>query len=61
MIDILIAVLALTAGGIGLSLYVASRAPVGYEDEQGFHLGPEPVQPREEPAVCTRDAVLASR
>jgi hypothetical protein len=57
MIDILITVLALTAGGIGFSFYVASRAPMGYEDEEGFHLGPEPVRQVEEPVVCP-DGVL---
>ena len=51
MIDILITVLGLTAGGIGFSFYVASRAPMGYEDEDGFHLGPEPVKV-EEPVAC---------
>ena len=57
MIDILIAVLALTAGGIGISFYVASRAPMGYEDETGFHLGPEPAQVTEEPVVCANAAL----
>jgi len=52
MIDILLTALALTAAGIGFSFFAASRAPMGYEDENGFHLGPEPVQTADDSAGC---------
>jgi hypothetical protein len=48
MIDFLLVATVLTGAGIGLSLYAAAHAPMGYEDEQGFHFGPEPMQPIEE-------------
>ena len=41
MIDVALSVLAFLAGGLTLELYAAARAPLGYEDEHGFHLGPE--------------------
>ncbi len=42
MMDLAITVLALVAGGVTLEIYTAARAPRGYQDEKGFHLGPEP-------------------
>ncbi len=41
MIDVALGVLALLAGGVSLELYAAARAPLGYQDEEGFHLGTE--------------------
>lgn len=34
-------ILASSAAIVTLSLFVAALAPQGYEDETGFHLGPE--------------------
>jgi len=45
MITVLIAVMALSGVGLGVVLYAASRAPMGYEDGSGFHYGPETHQP----------------
>jgi hypothetical protein len=42
MMDLAISVLALVAGGLTLEIYAAARAPLGYQDELGFHLGSEP-------------------
>jgi len=42
MIDLALSVLALVAGGLTLEVYASTRAPLGYQDELGFHLGPEP-------------------
>ena len=42
MMDLALSVLALVAGGLTLEIYAAGRAPLGYQDELGFHLGPEP-------------------
>jgi hypothetical protein len=39
MMDLALSVLALVAGGFVLELYCAARAPLGYQDEYGFHLG----------------------
>ena len=48
MITVLILVLALMGVGIGISLYAAAKAPVGFEDERGFHYGPEASTPPRE-------------
>lgn len=48
MIDVALSVLALFAGGMTLEVYSASRAPLGYEDERGFHLGTETLKPAED-------------
>jgi hypothetical protein len=48
MIDVLLVLFVLTGAGIGLALYAAAHAPMGYEDEQGFHFGPEPLQSLED-------------
>lgn len=42
MIDMAISLLALIAGGVSIELFAAARAPLGYQDETGFHLGAEP-------------------
>ena len=34
-------VLALIAGGLVVELFAAATAPMGYQDENGFHLGSE--------------------
>jgi len=31
--------------GLGVVLYAATKAPVGFEDERGFHYGPEVSEP----------------
>lgn len=41
MIDFALGILALLAGCVSLELYTAARAPLGYQDESGFHLGAE--------------------
>lgn len=41
MMNLLIGFLVLMAIGFGYALFAAMRAPVGYEDETGFHFGPE--------------------
>jgi hypothetical protein len=42
MMDVALTILALIAGGITLELFTVIKAPVGYQDERGFHFGPEP-------------------
>ena len=37
MLDVTLSILALIAGGVTLELFVAARAPLGYQDERGFH------------------------
>ena len=39
MLDIVIGFVAVLAGGLVLELFAATRAPLGYQDEHGFHLG----------------------
>ena len=46
--QIALTVLGLMAGGLTFAFYAAARAPKGYEDETGFHLGPETPQRDEE-------------
>jgi len=45
MMDVALSIMALVAGGVTLELFAASKAPLGYQDERGFHFGTEP-QPR---------------
>lgn len=45
MITVLIGVMALSGAGLGVVLYAATKAPIGYEDEGGFHYGPEAPEP----------------
>jgi hypothetical protein len=47
MLDVALSVLALLAGGVSLELYAAAGAPLGYQDEHGFHLGVEAPKPAE--------------
>ena len=42
MWDVVISVVALIAGAVTLELFTAAKAPYGYQDERGFHFGPEP-------------------
>lgn len=37
--DIALTILALLAGVLSLELFAAARAPLGYQDERGFHFG----------------------
>ena len=41
MMDVALWLLALAVGGMVVELFAAARAPLGYEDEHGFHLGSE--------------------
>jgi hypothetical protein len=41
MIDVTLSILALVAGGVTLELFAAARAPLGYQDDRGFHMGAE--------------------
>jgi hypothetical protein len=42
MMDVALSILALVAGGVTLELFAAARAPLGYQDDRGFHFGSEP-------------------
>ena len=44
MMDVALSMLALIAGGVTLELFVAARAPLGYQDQHGFHAGIEPLE-----------------
>ena len=48
MFDILIGLALVLALGVGFCLFIATRAPVGYEDAKGFHYGPDHLKPRAE-------------
>ena len=55
MIDVALSILALLAGCGSLELYAAARAPLGYQDEHGYHPGVEPQEyaetcPSEQPS-----------
>ena len=41
MMDVALSILALVAGGVTLELFAAARAPLGYQDERGFHFSAE--------------------
>ena len=41
MMDVTLSLLALIAGGFTIELFAAARAPLGYQDEHGFHFGTE--------------------
>jgi len=41
MMAILNITMALVAAGLVVELFAAATAPLGYQDEKGFHLGPE--------------------
>jgi hypothetical protein len=40
--------LALIAAGLIVELFTAASAPMGYQDEDGFHLGSEKSRPTDE-------------
>ncbi len=44
MMDVALSVLAVIAGGVTLELFAAARAPLGYQDQHGFHAGIEPLE-----------------
>jgi hypothetical protein len=48
MIDVTLSILALVAGGVTLELFAAARAPLGYQDDRGFHLGAQPTESTED-------------
>ena len=50
MLDLVIGFVAVIAGGIVLELFAAARAPLGYQDEHGFHFG-IPVRQAPDPSV----------
>lgn len=39
MMDVALSIFALVAGGVTLELFTVARAPMGYQDERGFHFG----------------------
>ncbi len=41
VLDVTLSILALIAGGVTLEFFTVARAPLGYQDECGFHLGTE--------------------
>lgn len=41
MLGVTLGLVALVAGAVAFIFFAAARAPIGYEDEGGFHLGPE--------------------
>jgi len=41
MMTFLLILLALTGGGLITELIAAARAPLGYQDAEGFHFGQE--------------------
>ena len=49
VMDVALSLLAFIAGGVTLELFAVARAPLGYEDERGFHLGAEPSSNRLDP------------
>ena len=49
MMTFLLILLALTAGGLITELISAATAPLGYQDENGFHFGPERPATKDEP------------
>jgi hypothetical protein len=48
MMAILNISLALVAAGLVVELFAAATAPLGYQDEKGFHLGSEQTRATEE-------------
>ena len=45
MFTVLIGIMAMSGVGLGVVLYAATKAPMGFEDERGFHYGPELSEP----------------
>ncbi len=61
MLGVALGLVALLAGAVAFIFSAAARAPIGYEDEGGFHLGPERfrVEPEAvEPAADFHGALL---
>lgn len=48
MLDVVLSILALVAGGLTLELFAASSPPPGYQDYRGFRLGTETHEAPEE-------------
>jgi hypothetical protein len=48
MMNVLLGLLVLLAAGFAFCIVAARRAPVGYQDQDGFHYGPD-AQPCAEP------------
>lgn len=60
MLDVVLGLLAVLAGGMVLELFAATRAPLGYQDEHGFHLG-IPVRQAPDASVLATAAPTKSR
>jgi hypothetical protein len=41
MMDVVLCIMAVIGGSLALELFAAATAPLGYQDEQGFHFGVE--------------------
>ena len=48
MMIVAIVILGFAAAGVILGMFAAAAAPVGYQDEKGFHFGPDKVTHTEE-------------
>jgi hypothetical protein len=48
MMIVALIVVGLAAAGVIMGLFAATAAPVGYQDEKGFHFGPDKVTHAEE-------------
>jgi hypothetical protein len=48
MMDVALSLLAFIAGGVTIELFTAARAPLGYQDERGFHFGSHPQEKAED-------------
>lgn len=52
MIGIILGFTGLVLAGVTAVFYAAAHAPVGFENEKGFHLAPEPAEaPKDIPAA----------
>lgn len=51
MMDVTLCILAIIGGSLALELFAAATAPLGYQDEHGFHFGFE--TPSEELQICS--------
>ena len=60
MLDVVLCIVALVAGGLVVELFAAARAPIGYEDEQGFHFGSPVLQGPDVSVLSTNKPVPAS-
>jgi hypothetical protein len=41
MTDVVLCIMAVIGGSLALELFAASTAPLGYQDQEGFHFGVE--------------------